>query len=160
MERVFTQTFGVTGAIIEQNGKILLVKETKVRAKGKWSHPAGWIDVGEDPIEAVKREVKEETGLEFTPTHILGVYSLVKKHLKEKFKITPHPIKIIFVGNISDKKPEKLHEDVSETKWFSPEEIDEMGADTLRDLDIKKMVKDYFADERYPLGLLTHTVSE
>jgi ADP-ribose pyrophosphatase YjhB (NUDIX family) len=156
-KRVLTQTFGVVGAILEKDGKILLVKEAKEIAKGMWSHPAGWIDVGENPIEAVKREVKEEAGVDFEPTHILGVYSLFKKNLKQKFGITPHPIKIIFIGIISDNKTGKLHNDVSETKWFTPEEIYQMDINTLRDMDIKKMVKDYFAGKFYPLDLLTHT---
>ncbi len=160
MARIFSQTFGVAGAIIEKDGKILLVRETKETAKGQWNHPAGWIEVGENPIEAVKREVEEETGFQFIPTHILGVYSLFRKELRKKFNITPHPIKIIFIGNISKEKVGKLHNDVSETKWFSPEEIDKMDKNTLRDLDIKKMVKDYFADKQYPLELLSHTVSE
>lgn len=160
MTRVFTQTFGVVGAIIEKDGKILLVKETKEVAKDQWSHPAGWIDVGENPIEAVKREAKEETGFDFLPTHILGIYSLFQKKLKKKFGITPHPIKIIFIGNISDKKEDKPYEDVSEIKWFSPEEIEGMDKNTLRDLDIKKIVRDYFAGKRYPLELLTHTIGE
>lgn len=160
MAPVFSQTFGVAGAIIEKDGKILLVRETKEIAKGKWNHPSGWIEVGEDPIETVKREIKEETGFNFTPTHILGVYSLFKKDLKEKFNITPHAIKIIFVGNISNERTNELHDDVSENKWFSSEEIDKMDKDTLRHLDIKKMVKEYFADKRYPLELLSHTISE
>jgi len=160
MPRIFTQTFGVVGAIIEKEGKILLVKETKEIAKDKWNQPAGWIEVGENPLETIKREVKEETGFQFTPTHILGIYSLFQKGLKEKFNITPHPIKIIFIGDISKEKMGELHDDISETKWFSPEEIEKMDKDTLRDLDIKKMVKDYFAGKRYPLELLTHTVSE
>ena len=160
MTRVFSQTFGVVGAIIEKDGKILLVKEAKEIDKDKWSQPAGWIDVGENPIEAVKREAKEETGFQFTPTHILGVYSLFRKDVKEKFNITPHAIKIIFIGNISEEKKGELYDDVSETKWFLPEEIDKMDKNTLRDLDIKKMVKDYFTGKKYPLELLSHTVSE
>jgi len=160
MPRVFTQTFGVTGAIIEREGKILLVRETKKIAEGLWNHPAGWIDVGENPLDAVKREVKEETGYDFTPTHIVGIYSLYKKHLEEKFSITPHPIKIIFTGKISKNNTGELADDVSETKWFSPEEIYQMDKNTLRDIDIKQMVKDYFTGKRYPLDLLTHIVSE
>ena len=156
-KRVLTQTFGVVGAILERDGKILLVKEVKEVAKGLWSHPAGWIDVGESLIEAVKREVKEESGFDFEPTHILGVYSLFKKNLKERFGITPHAIKVIFIGKISDNKTGKLHNDVSETKWFTPEEIYQMDINTLRDMDIKKMVKDYFAGKSYPLDFLTHT---
>jgi ADP-ribose pyrophosphatase YjhB (NUDIX family) len=160
MTRIFTQTFGVVGAIIEKDGKILLVRETKEVAKNQWNHPAGWIEVGENPIEAVKREVKEETGFDFTPTYILGVYSLFQKKLKKKFNITPHPIKIIFIGNIYEKRKGKLYEDISEIKWFSPKEIAKMNKNTLRDLDIKKMVKDYFAGKRYPLKILTHTVGK
>ena len=160
MTRVFSQTFGVVGAIIEKEGKILLVKEAKEIDKNKWSHPAGWIDVGENPIEAVKREVKEETGFQFTPTHILGVFSLFRKDVKEKFNITPHAIKIIFIGNISEEKVGELYDDVSETKWFLPKEIDKMDKNTLRDLDIKKMIKDYFIGKKYPLELLSHTINE
>jgi len=147
-KRVFTQIFGVVGAILEKDGKILLVREAKEIAKGMWSHPAGWINVGENPIEAVKREVKEETCFDFEPTHILGVYSLFKENLKERFGITPHGIKIIFIGKISDNETGELHDDVSETK---------MDMNTLRDIDIKKMVKDYFAGKSYPLDLLIHT---
>jgi ADP-ribose pyrophosphatase YjhB (NUDIX family) len=166
MERVFSQTFGVVGAIIEKEGKILLVKEVqnfpegkKGPDHGKWSHPAGWIDVGEDPIMSAKREVEEETGYEFTPKNILGVYSLVRKDIK-KDTGTPHGIKIIFTGTISENRKVNLSEDVSEIKWFLPEEIYQMDQETLRDLDIKQMVKDYFAGKKYPLGLIAHTVSE
>jgi len=160
MTRIISQPFVIAGAIIEKEGKVLLVKEAKKIAKDKWSHPAGWIDVGENPIEAVKREVKEETGFDFTPTHILGIYSIVEKRLQKKLNTTPHPIKIIFLGNISDKKKGELYDDISEIRWFLPEEIEKMGRDILRDSDIKKMVKDYFDGKRYPLELITHTISE
>lgn len=155
-KRVFTQTFGVAGAIIEKDGKILLVKEGahNKAAFGKWNHPAGWIEVGEDTIEAAKREVSEETGYEFTPKNILGIYCLVKKENAD----IHHPIKIIFIGAISDQKVRELESDISETKWFTPEEIENMGPETLRDLDIKQMVKDYFAGKKYPLEIITHTI--
>ena len=157
MQRVFTQTFGVVGAILEKDGKILLVKEVKEEAKGQWSHPAGWIEVGENLIESIKREVKEESGYDFKPTHIIGVYSLHKENLKEKWGRTPHAIKIIFAGSISKERSEDLHNDVSETKWFLPEEIYQMDINTLRDMDIKDMVKRYFDGGKYPLELLLHT---
>ena len=116
--------------------------------------------MGEDPIEAVKREVKEETGFGFIPSHILGAYSLFEKHLKKEFNVTPHHITIIFTGSITIGKVEGLHEDVSEIKWFFPKEIDKMDTNILREIHIKKMVKDYLGGKRYPLDFLTHTISE
>src|SRR4030042_152444 len=150
MVRVYTQTFGVVGAILERNGKILLVKEAQGRGKGKWSQPAGWIDVGENPIDAVKREVEEETGFLFTPTEVLGIYSLYKKEFLREGGDS-HGIKIIFTGNISQNQEKALAEDITEIGWFLPEEIEKMDTATLRDLDIKKIVKDYLTGKRYPL---------
>src|SRR3989344_7747445 len=100
MPRVFTQTFGVVGAILEKDGKILLIREADPGPdQNKWSHPAGWIDVGENPIDAVKREAKEESGYDFEPTALLGIYSLVRKDvIREGY--TPHAIKLLFLGNI------------------------------------------------------------
>lgn len=159
--RVFTQTFGVVGGILERNGKILLVRENQPNNPdhGKWNQPAGWIGVGEDPIVAVKREVLEETGFAFTPKYLLGVYSLVRKDLEKALNAKPHSIKLIFVGDISETQSGTLETDVSETKWFTPDEIYTMDSKTLRDLDIKQMVKDYFAGKKYPLDIIVHTVA-
>jgi 8-oxo-dGTP pyrophosphatase MutT (NUDIX family) len=159
MQRVYTQTFGVVGAILERDGKILLIKESGTSDKGKWNQPAGWIDVGEDPLVAVKREVEEETGFEFMPEAFLGIYSLVKRSLQAKQNIIRHPIKLIFIGKISDQPTLETDGEAEEIKWFSPEEIEAMGPDILRDLDIKKEIKDYFAGKKYPLDLISHTVS-
>jgi ADP-ribose pyrophosphatase len=64
-ERVFTQTFAVAAAIIEKEGKVMLVRENLPGNPddGKWSHPAGWIDAGEHPVEAVKREAKRRPAM-------------------------------------------------------------------------------------------------
>ena len=69
-----------------------------------------------------------------------------------------HAIKIIFVGEILGEQGEFMKDEIAETKWFTPEEIENMGPETLRDVDIKQMVKDYFAGKRYPLDMITHTV--
>lgn len=159
-ERVYTQTFGAVAAILERGGRFLLVKEQLGGGNpdtGKWSHPAGWLEVGEHPIEGIKREVKEETGFDFTPTHLLGVYSNVRHDIANA-KGTPHAIKLVFVGEIGDAPTSALSDDVSETRWFTPEEINAMGIDVLRSKDIQKMIRDYLAGTHYPLTLVTHSV--
>jgi len=161
-QRVFTQPFCVAGAIIEKNGKILLVKESgeKRADAGKWNQPGGWIDVGEDPLVAVKREVAEETGYEFTPTHIVGIYSLVRDDLTQIYGgDTPHAIKIIYTGTLSDKPVRELESDVSSVEGFTQDQIEKMGA-ALRDVDIIQEVKDYYAGQRFPLDIINHTIQK
>ena len=49
--------------LVEQEGKVLLVRRAVDPQRGYWSLPAGFIDAGEDPMEAATRECLEETGL-------------------------------------------------------------------------------------------------
>lgn len=159
--RVFTQTFCGAGALIERAGKILLVREHHPGHPddGKWNQPAGWVDVGEDPLLAAVREVREETGLILTPTHLLGVYSLARKDITGP-RGTPHVFKLIFLGSISGPVGKPAGDEISAIRWFTSAEIYAMDGKTLRDRDIKDEVRDYLAGKRYPLGLITHTVQE
>ncbi len=155
-KRVFTQTFGVAGAIIEKDGKIVLVQENiKGEDNGKWNQPAGWIEVGEHPLDAVKKEVREETGSDFKPSGIIGIYSLFRNDLDP----VRHAIKIVFRGEIVG-EGERDKDEISEVKLFTPEEIYQMPPEQLRDLDIKDEVRDYLAGKNYPLDIIKHTAAE
>ena len=52
--------------------KILLVKRAFEPAKGEWSLPGGFIELGETPEDAAKRELKEETNLNGEVIKLLG----------------------------------------------------------------------------------------
>jgi 8-oxo-dGTP pyrophosphatase MutT (NUDIX family) len=68
----------VAAVIHDQVGRVLLVRTTA----GYWSLPAGAIDPGESPREAVVRETREETGLEVRPVAVLDALG------GEAFRIT------------------------------------------------------------------------
>ncbi len=156
MKRQYTQPFIIIGAIIEDNGRILLVKEAGVD-KGLWNQPGGWLDKGEDIIKAVKREVKEETGLNFKPEKVLGIYSLVRKNHR-KMKMDIHPIKIIFSGKIiGDIKMNFDPEEILEAKWFTLKELKTMK-NQLRDKDIIQEARDCLDGKGYPLEIIHHTI--
>lgn len=68
-ERIFMPS--VAGIIRNESGEILLQN----KGNGEdWSLPAGAIEMGESPAEAVIREVWEETGLTVVPKKLLGVF--------------------------------------------------------------------------------------
>jgi len=61
------------GVLVEQEGKILLVRRANTPQQGFWSIPAGFVDAYEDPAEAARRECLEETGLEVEITGLVEV---------------------------------------------------------------------------------------
>jgi 8-oxo-dGTP pyrophosphatase MutT (NUDIX family) len=62
----------VTAVILDGDGRVLLMRS---RDDGKWYLPGGATDPGEQPADAIVREVLEETGLIVEPTRIVGVYA-------------------------------------------------------------------------------------
>lgn len=52
------------GAVIIQDGKIILVKRQAEPGRGRWSIPGGTVHVGEKVRDAAVREAKEESGLD------------------------------------------------------------------------------------------------
>ena len=65
----------VACAVVEINGKILLLRRAINPQKGKWVIPGGYVDRGEVVERAAIREVKEECGVEVKISGLLGVYS-------------------------------------------------------------------------------------
>ncbi|MHA1581139.1 MAG: NUDIX domain-containing protein [Candidatus Baldrarchaeia archaeon] len=70
-----TPTLTVDAIIKINDNKIVLVKRKNPPYKGWWALPGGIVEYGETVEEAVKREVKEETGLEVEIEKLVNVYS-------------------------------------------------------------------------------------
>lgn len=60
-------------AIIEKNGVFLMVEKETIQGM-QFNQPAGHIEEGENLIDAVIREVWEETGYKFLPQRLVGIY--------------------------------------------------------------------------------------
>ena len=82
-----TFTASVAAIVINDKREVLMLDHV-LRPKSGWGFPGGFLDAGEQPIEAVKREVKEETGLDLENVHFRRV--MVRgRHLEIVFSARP-----------------------------------------------------------------------
>src|SRR5580698_4989474 len=72
-----TRPFLGVGALIFEGSNILLVERAKEPLQGYWSLPGGIVEVGEKLEDAVRREVREETGLEIDPLEMFEIFERI-----------------------------------------------------------------------------------
>lgn len=109
--RLSQPTFTVSaGAIVlNRENEVLLLKHI-LRAGTGWGIPGGFLDHGEQPDAAVRREVLEETGIEISDVRFIRMHTL-KRH-----------IELIYSAR-SDGEPRVLSPEITELGWFRPDSL-------------------------------------
>ena len=108
------------GAIVVENGKILLVKRAFDPGAGKWSVPGGLVELGEKLSEACIREAEEETGLKVQVLELINVFDMVDKDDSSKVKYHYVLVEFLVRPVGGDFRP---NAEVTELRWFTREEI-------------------------------------
>ncbi len=121
-----------TGAVIIDDGKILLVKRANEPNRGFWSVPGGVVRLGETLHSALIREVKEETGLDIEVKDIACVSEEIFRNGDIKF----HYIIIDFFAEVKSGEL-KAGSDAMDAKWFTFDEVERIQAVEF----IKKFVR-------------------
>lgn len=75
-----TFTVSVAAIVVNENGEVLLLDHVLRPASG-WGFPGGFLDVGESPEDAIKREVCEETGVELKDL-VIGRVAVLGSHVE------------------------------------------------------------------------------
>ena len=136
-------------AIVEDNGKFLLVEEETDRGN-RFNQPAGHLEDNESLIEAVIRETLEETAYTFKPEALLGIY-----HWKHEHNDTTY-LRFAFIGSVSDHQPLlALDTGIIRAVWMTVEEIRD-NAMLMRSPQVLTCIEDYLSGQKFPLAVLTH----
>jgi 8-oxo-dGTP pyrophosphatase MutT (NUDIX family) len=144
-----TQGIDVTvAAVIERDGRFLFVEEL-VGGKLVLNQPAGHVERGESVIEAVVRETLEESGFEFEPQHLIGIY-----HWQADGG--PTFLRLAFCGHgIPPPGAVRLDEGIVATHWLTRPQL-LARLDDLRSPMVLRCLDDYLAGVRLALDTITH----
>src|SRR6266851_10183179 len=106
----------VSAAII-RHGKVLIVRRARPPAAGLYTLPGGGVEVGETLVEAVVREVREETALAVEPVALAGYREAIARdgdgRIERHFVILPFAARWIAGEPV-------LSEELSEAMWLDP----------------------------------------
>jgi 8-oxo-dGTP diphosphatase len=105
-------------AAIVRDGKVLIVRRApRGPAGGLYSLPGGVVEVGETLMEAVKREIEEETALTIEPVALAGYREAIGKddagRIRRHFVILPFAARWIAGDPV-------LNEELTEALWLEP----------------------------------------
>ncbi len=101
------------GAVVVQNGRVLLVRRGVIPRIGYWAVPSGFVEYDEQPREALAREVEEETGLRVAVGRVLEAYRMADPNKQGVF--------LLFEAAVTGGEL-RPGDDVTEARWFGPED--------------------------------------
>jgi ADP-ribose pyrophosphatase YjhB (NUDIX family) len=103
---------------IDERGPILLARRAVEPFKGRWDLPGGFLEEEEHPLDAIRRELREETGLEVEPLSFVGIWM-------DRYPYKTHTVSTLnlyWTARVLSGAAEPA-DDVSELAWFSPDEL-------------------------------------
>ena len=108
------------GAVVrDESGRILVVRRARPPSEGLWSIPGGRVEPGETLVEAVRREVREETGLDIDVEGILGRVDI--PHGDTVYDVADFAARVS--GNVP---PLAAGDDAGEARWVTAAELSDL----------------------------------
>jgi ADP-ribose pyrophosphatase YjhB (NUDIX family) len=115
----YASSKATAGALVEdEDGRVLLARRAREPFRGRWDIPGGFLEEGEHPLDGVRRELLEETGLEVEPLDFVGVW--MDRYGGDS---TAEPtLNLYWTARVLSGEASPA-DDVDDLRWFAPDEL-------------------------------------
>ena len=133
-------------AIAVRDGKYLMVEE-RIQGELVFNQPAGHIEIGETFEQAVKREVLEETGFEFEPNYLVGIYQYIAPS-GETY------VRFVYYGELGESlSGAELDPVIEQVVWLDRLSL-QRHKERMRSQSVLKCVDDFESGKQIPLDIV------
>jgi 8-oxo-dGTP diphosphatase len=108
----------VCALVLDGGGRVLLARRRFEPEAGKWDVPGGFLEEDEDPLDGLRRELREETGVEIEPLELAGIWP-DRYGGAEGATAT---LNLYWTARIATGEPAPA-DDVSELRWFPLDDL-------------------------------------
>ena len=112
--------FLAVSAAIIRDGRVLVARRARGPAYGIWTMPGGVVEAGETLIEALKREIEEETAMIVEPVALAGHREVVVRD--DDKRVSRHFVIMCFAARWISGEP-RLNEELAEARWLKLDEL-------------------------------------
>ncbi len=110
------------GGVVIHRKRVLLVRRKREPLKDEWSIPGGLVELGEELAQAVRRELKEETGLDVEPLEVIAVFDRIMRGGRGASRIRYHFVIVDYACRWKRGRL-KPSSDVADARWVQRDEL-------------------------------------
>jgi ADP-ribose pyrophosphatase YjhB (NUDIX family) len=114
----YASSKATAGALVEDGGRVLLARRAFEPFKGAWDIPGGFLEEGEHPVDGLRRELREETGLDVEPLDFLGIW--MDRYGGDS--TAEATLNLYWTARATGGEPAPA-DDVDDLRWFAPDEL-------------------------------------
>ncbi len=105
------------------NRRVLLIQRGNPPFRGSWALPGGFVEQGEQVVEAAPRELAEETGLQVGELRLLGVYDTPGRDPRG------WTASVVYLARVPSEARVVGADDASDARWFAVDDLPELAFD-------------------------------